>query len=94
MAWPKLFNEIKAQLDRIEAKLDMTLPKPLTPPDPPTLEEQAAAFAESIAYDTYAVSELQARAGSLAPVQRALLRTYEASHRNRKGALAALEGPS
>jgi hypothetical protein len=94
MAWPKLFGEIKAQLDRIEAKLDAALPKPLPAPPPPGPEEEAAAFAAQIDYDSYAVSELAARSGGLTPQQRAMLRTYEASHKARKGALAALEEPS
>lgn len=91
MAWPKLFSELKTQLDRIEAKLDATLPKPIMPP-PPDPEAEAAAYAESIDYQSYAVSEIEARAGSLTLEQRAMLIRYETSHRNRKGALAALEG--
>jgi hypothetical protein len=93
MAWPKTFTEILTRLERIEAKLDAALPKPYIAP-PPDLDEEAAAFAEAIDYDSYAASELAARAGGLTPEQRAQLRRYEASHKNRKGALTALEEAS
>jgi len=91
MALSKTLTDIMQRLERIEAKLDAAVPKPLPPKSPPDPAQQAAAFAASIDYDSYSVREIAERAGSLTPQQRAWLRGYEQAHKNRSGAIAALE---
>lgn len=92
MAFPKVLGEIKAQLDRIEAKLDAALKPPAPASSALTDTERAASLAAQLAYDSYTVKEIAERVDSLTPDERVLLADYEATHKNRAGALAALRG--